>query len=33
MTTVGVGNSKKLNVANRVFKEFKEIKFEDFQKC
>ncbi len=33
MTTIGVGNSKKLNVANRVFKEFKEIKFEDFRRC
>ena len=33
MLTVGIGNSKKLSFANKVFKEFNEIKFQDFQKC
>ena len=33
MLTVGIGNSKKLSIANKVFKEFNEIKFQDFQKC
>jgi hypothetical protein len=30
---VGIGNSKKLNVASKVFKNFQEIKFKDFQIC
>jgi len=33
MTTVGIGNSIKLNVASKVFKNFQEIKFKDFQIC
>ena len=33
MTTVGIGNSIKLNVANKVFKNFQEIKYKDFQIC
>lgn len=33
MLTIGIGNSKKLSIANKVFKEFNEIKFQDFQKC
>jgi hypothetical protein len=33
MTTVGIGNSIKLNVASKVFKNFHEIKFKDFQIC
>ncbi|MFL2639665.1 MAG: beta-phosphoglucomutase [Flavobacteriaceae bacterium] len=33
MTTIGIGNSEKLNIANKVYKNFKEIKFKDFQIC
>jgi beta-phosphoglucomutase-like phosphatase (HAD superfamily) len=33
MTTVGIGNSIKLNVASKVFKNFQEIKYKDFQIC
>ena len=33
MLTIGIGSSKKLSIANKVFKEFNEIKFQDFQKC
>ena len=33
MTTVGIGNSIKLNVSSKVFKNFQEIKFKDFQIC
>ena len=33
MMTIGIGKSKKLSIANKVYKEFNEIKFQDFQRC
>ena len=33
MTTIGIGNSSKLNIANKVYKKFEEISLKEFQKC